>query len=149
MSRQPYTPQSPPGYVSPQSRNYSSRSAYPSFLSPQETAFLQLKAAGQGLLDALRWDVVVRLVASDAEVRSSVFKSLLMNSVSLTSIYFFDLLLLPLTREKEYWLHRNVGWFYQVMWLLPVVGVSLYLNVSDCATFMLTPRRYTFLAYGN
>ncbi len=80
------------------------------------------------------WNVVlIYLHLSDAEVRSSVFKSLLMNSVSLTSIYFFDLLLLPLTQEKEYWLHRNVGWFYQVMWLLPVVGVSLYLNVSDFA----------------
>ena len=30
------------------------------------------------------------------------------------------------------WLHRNVGWFYRVLWLLPVVGVSYYLNVRAC-----------------
>lgn len=59
-----------------------------------------------------------------------MFKSLLVNLLSLTSIYFFDLLLLPLTKEHEHWLRRNVGWFYQALWLFPVVGVSLYLNVS-------------------
>ena len=71
-------------------------------------------------------------ICSDAEVRSDVFKSLLLNLVSLTSIYFFDLLLLPLTHEHTHWLSRNVGWFYQILWLFPVVGVSLYLNVSPC-----------------
>ena len=30
---------------------------------------------------------------------------------------------------KEEWLHRNFGLFYQVLWLFPVVGESLYLNV--------------------
>ena len=62
-------------------------------------------------------------------MRANVLKSLLLNCVSLTSIYFFDLLLQPLTHEHTHWLRRNVGWFYQVLWLLPVVGVSLYLNV--------------------
>ena len=71
-----------------------------------------------------------RVLFSDAEVRGHVFKSLLLNLLSLTSVYFFDLLLLPLTREHEHWLRRNVGWFYQVLWLFPVVGSSLYLNVS-------------------
>lgn len=69
------------------------------------------------------------VVNSDAEIRSNVAKSLLLNTVSLASIYFFDLLLLPLTHEHTHWLRRNVGWFYQVLWLFPVVGVSLYLNV--------------------
>ncbi|KAF5324855.1 hypothetical protein D9611_004278 [Ephemerocybe angulata] len=32
------------------------------------------------------------------------------------------------TKRTERWLHRNIGWFYHVMWLLPVVGTSFYLN---------------------
>ena len=67
---------------------------------------------------------------SDSEVRGNVFKSLILNTVSLVSIYFFDWLLLPLAQEQQKWFHRNIGWFYQVLWLLPVVGVSFYLNVS-------------------
>ncbi|KAI0086612.1 etoposide-induced protein 2.4-domain-containing protein [Irpex rosettiformis] len=108
----------------------SARSAYPAFLSVQETGLLQLKAAGKGLLDAFRWDVVVRLMASDAEVRANILKSLLLNVVSLTSIYFLDLLLSPLTHEHPHWLRRNIGWFYQILWLFPVMGASLYLNSS-------------------
>jgi etoposide-induced 2.4 mRNA len=68
---------------------------------------------------------------SDSEIRTNIYKSLLLNSLSLTSIYTFDLLLAPLVRDQQKWLHRNVGWFYQVLWLLPVVGVSVYLNVSE------------------
>jgi etoposide-induced 2.4 mRNA len=68
---------------------------------------------------------------SDSEIRTNIYKSLLLNSLSLTSIYTFDLLLAPLVRDQQKWLHRNVGWFYQVLWLLPVVGVSFYLNVSE------------------
>ena len=67
---------------------------------------------------------------SDSEVRSNVFKSLMLNTVSLVSIYFFDWLLLPLAQSQQKWFHRNIGWFYQVLWLLPVVGISFYLNVS-------------------
>ena len=55
---------------------------------------------------------------------------MLLNSVSLISVYTFDLVLQPLVRDKQQWLHRNVGWFYKVLWLMPVVGASLYLNVS-------------------
>jgi etoposide-induced 2.4 mRNA len=67
---------------------------------------------------------------SDTEIRQNVYKSLILNSVSLVSIYVFDLLLRPILREhQQHWFHRNIGWFYQVMWLLPVVGASLYLNV--------------------
>jgi etoposide-induced 2.4 mRNA len=55
----------------------------------------------------------------------------MLNGISLLSIYVFDLFLQPLTQEqpKQKWLNRSVGWFYRVLWLLPVVGVSLYLNV--------------------
>jgi hypothetical protein len=66
---------------------------------------------------------------SDAEIRANAYKSLLLNLLSLTSIYAFDLLLLPLVQEQDNWIH-HVGWFYQILWLLPVVGVSYYLNVS-------------------
>ena len=59
-----------------------------------------------------------------------MFKSLMLNTVSLVSIYFFDWLLLPLAQSQQKWFHRNLGWFYQVLWLLPVVGISFYLNVS-------------------
>ena len=70
---------------------------------------------------------------SDPEIRSNILKSLLLNMLSLTSIYTFDLMLQPLVHDHPSWLHRNVGWFYRVLWLLPVIGVSFYLNVS--ATF--------------
>ncbi|GJE98120.1 EI24-domain-containing protein [Phanerochaete sordida] len=120
---------------------YAARSSYPTFLTPQETILLQLRAAGRGLLDAFRWDVVIRLVSSDAEVRANILKSLLLNCVSLASIYFFDLLLQPLTHGHTHWLRRNVGWAYQVLWLAPVVGVSLYLNSTWTAH--LARRTYT------
>ena len=73
---------------------------------------------------------------SDPEIRANYFKSLLLNGLSLFSIYVFDLVLQPLVRDQQKWLHRNVGWFYQALWLFPVVGMSLYLNVSD--TFRLS-----------
>ena len=69
------------------------------------------------------------LYYSDAEIRANVYKSLVLNSLSLFSIYVFDLLLQPFVRDQQKWFHRNIGWFYQVLWLLPVVGGSLYLNV--------------------
>ena len=28
-------------------------------------------------------------------------------------------------------IHRNLGWFYRALWLAPIVGTSLYFNVSD------------------
>lgn len=61
----------------------------------------------------------------------NMLKSLVLNSVSLSSIYVFDLLLAPLIKENAHWTHRHFGWFYQVLWLFPVVGVSLYLNVRE------------------
>ena len=62
-----------------------------------------------------------------------------MNVLSLASVYFFDMLLLPLTQEHEHWLRRNVGWFYQALWLFPVVGMSLYLNVSGTSRLLSAP----------
>jgi len=80
-------------------------------------------------------------LCSDAEVRANALKSFLLNSISLLSIYVFDFLLHPLSRGEEgeearlaqsrSGIHRRVGWFYRVLWLLPVVGVSLYLNVRS------------------
>lgn len=55
----------------------------------------------------------------------------MLNSLSLLSIYVFDLLLQPLVQDQQKWFHRNIGWFYHVLWLFPVVGTSLYLNVRQ------------------
>lgn len=38
-------------------------------------------------------------------------------------------------------IHQRVGWFYRVLWLLPVVGVSLYLNASWCS--LIAKRSFT------
>lgn len=77
---------------------------------------------------------------SDPEIRSNVFKSLILNTLSLTSIYTFDLLLQPLVRDQQKWFHRNFGWLYQILWLLPIVGASFYFNVRDFifATSLIT-----------
>jgi etoposide-induced 2.4 mRNA len=55
----------------------------------------------------------------------------MLNGISVLSIYVYDFFLQPLAQEQppQKWLHRSVGWFYHVLWLLPVVGASLYLNV--------------------
>ncbi|KDR81827.1 hypothetical protein GALMADRAFT_240058 [Galerina marginata CBS 339.88] len=118
----------------------SARSAYPTFLSVQDSVVLQLTWAWRGLYDAFRWNVVYTAVASDAEIRANVYKSLLLNSLSLLSIYVFDLLLQPLVQGQQKWFHRNIGWFYQVLWLLPVVGTSLYLNGTWCT--IIAKRTY-------
>ncbi|KAF8652740.1 hypothetical protein AX16_004237 [Volvariella volvacea WC 439] len=131
-------------YLPPSSR-ISSRAAYPTFLSLNETAFLQLRWAWRGLHDAFRLNIVFSAVTGDAEIRSNLYKSFLLNSLSLASIYTFDFFLLPLVKDQQKWLHRNVGWFYQVLWLLPVVGASYYLNNSWCST--IAKRTYT-LQYG-
>ena len=143
---------SPPvQYPSTSNVRPSSRSAYPSFISFQDSVLLQLKWALRGFYDAFRWNIVISMVVgwahsqinwirflnnnnnpifSDAEIRASMYKSLLLNSLSLGSIYTFDLLLLPLVQDQQKWFHRNISWFYQVLWLLPVVGVAFYLNVG-------------------
>lgn len=75
--------------------------------------------------------------SSDVEVRTNVLKSLLLNSLSLASIYTFDfvlLLIFPHGRNEQQWLHRNIGWFYNILWVLPVVTISLYLNRTWSST---------------
>ena len=135
----------------------SARASYPVFLSFHDTLKLQIGWAWRGLVDAFRWDVVVSLMTrhvvlvlalptrlpffselffvSDAEVRANALKSFLLNGISLLSLYAFDLLVRALASGGEgrdsdgLRVGRSVGWFYRVLWMLPVVGVSLYLNV--------------------
>ena len=68
-------------------------------------------------------------------LRWVVLKSALLNTLSLIVIYTFDILFLPILGRstQERWLHRNIGSLYQVLFQLPVVGMSLYLNVSSLA----------------
>ena len=42
---------------------YTSRSTYPNFLSLQDTLRVHVSCAWRGLVDASRWDTVIRLVA--------------------------------------------------------------------------------------
>lgn len=82
-------------------------------------------------------------MSNDVEVRTNVLKSLLLNSLSLASIYTFDfvlLLIFPHGRNEQQWLHRNIGWFYNILWVLPVVTISLYLNVSQASLASLSYR---------
>lgn len=70
----------------------------------------------------------------DSEIQSNVLKSMLLNSLALASIYTFDLLLRPLVQDQQAWFQRNIGWFYQIFWVMPVIGISLYLNVCNSPT---------------
>ncbi|KAG5728360.1 EI24 like protein [Termitomyces sp. T112] len=124
---------------------HSSRHSYPTFISVQETLRLQFQWVWQGLYDAFRWNIVISTIIGDAEIRVNVYKSLLLNSLSLISIYTFDYLILPLVENQERWFHRNIGRFYQVLWLLPIVGASFYLNSSWCS--IIAKRAYS-LRYG-
>ena len=76
---------------------------------------------------------------SDAEIQGNVLKSGLLNGVSLVSIWVFEFLVGLASRRhgsqsgsgsERGFIHRNLGWFYQALWLAPIVGASLYLNVS-------------------
>ena len=67
-------------------------------------------------------------------------KSGLLNGVSLISIWVFEFLVGLASRRHgsqndsisdRGFVHRNLGWFYQALWLAPIAGVSLYLNVSQ------------------
>jgi etoposide-induced 2.4 mRNA len=69
--------------------------------------------------------ILVYVNYSDVEIRSNVFKSLLLNCSTLTCLYVFGLFFF----DKQQWLRPNVGWIYQLLWVLPVVGISFYLNV--------------------
>ncbi|KAJ7582839.1 etoposide-induced protein 2.4-domain-containing protein [Mycena floridula] len=125
-----------------------SKRSYPAFLSVSQSLLLQAQWAWHGLVDACRWNLVLSTVLGDPEIRANVLKSLLLNSLSLASIYTFDILLLPLVKQKEQqnWLHRNIGWFYQLLWIFPVVGVSYYLNSTWCMTIA---KRTHLLQHGS
>ncbi|KAF9264739.1 EI24-domain-containing protein [Marasmius fiardii PR-910] len=127
------------------SHGQSARSLYPTFLSLHESILLQLNWAWCGLKDAFRWDVVFS-VAGDPEIRANIYKSLLLNTLSLTSIYVFDWFLQPLVHGQQKWLRRNVGWVYQTLWLFPVIGLSFYLNSSWCSVIA---KRTFILQHGN
>ncbi|KAF8738541.1 hypothetical protein AX14_011190 [Amanita brunnescens Koide BX004] len=96
--------------------------------------YLQLQYAWHGLSDSFKWNIVVSAVVDDAELRGNVIKSFVVNLLSLTFIYALDLFLLPLVQHHPNWFHRNIGWFYQALWLFPVMSVSLYLNSLWCST---------------
>ncbi|XP_006458517.1 hypothetical protein AGABI2DRAFT_115549 [Agaricus bisporus var. bisporus H97] len=120
----------------------SARSTYPHFIPLHENIFLQLTWALRGLYDSFRVHTLISSIANDAEIRANIFKSVLLNSLSLTSIYTYDIFLHPLVKDQEKWLHRNLGRFYQILWLLPVVGIAFYLNMAWCSviakrTFLL------------
>ncbi|KAG1718501.1 EI24-domain-containing protein [Suillus lakei] len=125
MSRQPGSIQPPYSYSH---QHQLSRSAYPTFLSLQETIKLQLTWASRGILKHFGGTVVVKTATSDREIRSNILKSLLLNSLSLT------------------WLHRNVRMVLSRPWLFPVVGISYYLNSSWCN---LIAKRSFVLQHGN
>ncbi|KAJ7219127.1 etoposide-induced protein 2.4-domain-containing protein [Mycena pura] len=101
-------------------------SSYPLFMSIQESLLLQIRYAGRGLFDAFRWPLVATTIAGDAEIRSNIYKSLALNCVCLTCLYMFDLLFF----DKQKWLRPSVGWIYRLLWLIPVAGISFYLNSS-------------------
>ncbi|KXN82594.1 hypothetical protein AN958_02445, partial [Leucoagaricus sp. SymC.cos] len=118
----------------------STRATYPHFVPLHENILLQVSWAIKGLFDSFRINTLFSVITSDAEIRGSLLKSLLLNSLSLTSIYTYDILLHPLLKDEEKWLHRNFWHFYQVLWLLPVVGMSFYLNMSWCS--VIAKRTY-------
>ncbi|PFH52432.1 hypothetical protein AMATHDRAFT_140128 [Amanita thiersii Skay4041] len=123
----------------------SARSLYPSFLSVHESLFIQFKCGCSGLYDAFRWNVVISAILTDTILRQNLLKSFLLNLLSLLSVYVFNFLLLPLVRHKQNWLYQNVGWFYQALWLFPIISVSLYLNNIWCSAIA---RRTYLLRYG-
>ncbi|KAI6103544.1 hypothetical protein F5141DRAFT_1189857 [Pisolithus sp. B1] len=120
LTSPPFVPQVPYEYT--RHLHSSSRAAYPSFLSLYETIWIHIKCLLRGLFDAFRWDLVVRTATSDPEIRSNFLKSILLNSLSLA------------------WLRRNVGWCYQVLWLLPV---SSWCNTIAKRT-AVQPRHVTY-----
>ncbi|KAJ7752007.1 etoposide-induced protein 2.4-domain-containing protein [Mycena metata] len=106
-------------------------SGYPLFLSATDSLLLQLSYAARGILSAFNWAVVATTVAGN------IYKSLLLNSVTLTCLYFFDMLFF----DGQQWLRPNVGWMYQLLWMLPVVGISFYLNSTWCS--VIAKRTYS------
>ena len=86
------------------------------------------------------------LLQRDLEIRNSALKSLLLNTLCLASIYGFDFILLPILHvrvplDSNAWLHHNFGRMYQLLWVMPVVGASLYLNVGSIRQYYRSSDR--------
>lgn len=141
-----------PAYAHASPRQSLQRSAYPDFLSLPHTLVLQLKWGWHGLLDGFRWDKVVRVVMTDREVQSNMMKSLVVNGLALASVYALDLLLAPLVSEQQHWFHKNIGWVYTALWLLPVLAISFWLNVcyllsTICGALTLLISEFMVIAH--
>ncbi|KAF8590490.1 hypothetical protein K439DRAFT_1381895 [Ramaria rubella] len=116
-----------------------SRYSYPSFIPFPDTLKLHLSFLRRGIVDASRWDVTIQLVYSDAEIRSHIVKSFLLNSLSLVSIYALNYVLLPVAARGR--VHHHVGWLYRVLWLIPLAATSLYFNGTWAG--VVAKRSYT------
>ncbi|KIY51021.1 hypothetical protein FISHEDRAFT_17946, partial [Fistulina hepatica ATCC 64428] len=123
----------------------SSRSVYPQFFSLHETLLLHASWTWQGFKDAFRWDIVFTTITGDSEIRANVYKSLMLNALSLVSVFTFDLLLHPLL-SPGLWFHRSFGHLYQALWLFPIIGLSFYLNSSWCS---IIAKRTFVLQHGS
>ncbi|KAG8858526.1 hypothetical protein FRB96_005198 [Tulasnella sp. 330] len=54
---------------------------------------------------------------------------------SKTSVGVFDLLILPLLDPRnDKFFHKHFGALYQAFWLAPLVGLSIWLNISWCSS---------------
>ncbi|KAG8818399.1 hypothetical protein FRC17_010851 [Serendipita sp. 399] len=138
----PYSPPSlthPPTYTLPNTHvqhvHRSAQQSYPEFLPLLDTLRYQLSWCFSGLKDALRWDRVVNILISDSEVRSHMIKSFVLNTLGLISIFIFDLIILPLLHRKATPSSiTQTTSIYQLFWILPVMGGSLYFNGIWCST---------------
>ncbi|KZS98931.1 hypothetical protein SISNIDRAFT_403693 [Sistotremastrum niveocremeum HHB9708] len=104
---------------------------------PDNGLAIHVKSAWVGVVDSFRWDIAVRSFLADAELRTNMTKSLLLNFVSLVSIYVFDLILFPILHAARSnsildSSVTSVSWLYYSFWLGPLIGLSLYLNGSWC-----------------
>ncbi|KAF7304616.1 hypothetical protein MKEN_01175500 [Mycena kentingensis (nom. inval.)] len=95
-------------------------STYPRFIPLAPSLFLQASYAVQGFIDAFAWRTVALLAFRDAKIRSSLVKSLLLNSSCLVLLY--------LAVDHNGLFH--VRSLYRLVWILPVLAVSFYLNSS-------------------
>nr|GAT43988.1 predicted protein [Mycena chlorophos] len=114
-----------------------SRHDYPVFIPVHETLLLQLRYALAGFTDSFRWLVVVTTIARDPEIRRNILQCLLLNLTSLLGLFLVDLLFL----DQQQLTRPHIGnWVYRLVWLLPALGISFYLNSSWCT--VIAKRTY-------
>ncbi|KAG9012337.1 hypothetical protein FRB93_001759 [Tulasnella sp. JGI-2019a] len=100
-------------------------------LSLPETLLLHITFGLQGFQDAVRLDRSLKVIQEDPEIRGNAVKSLILNTLSVVSVGAFDLFILPLLDpHNDKFFHKHFGAVYQAFWLAPLVGLSLWLNVS-------------------